>query len=75
MVSMEGTDRQVNVCPGRKGYPCFKLDRDTRDSCMGGEKARDHPEISQETRTFLRQIYRPMLEDFNNKTGMNIRLS
>ena len=42
---------------------------------MGGEKARDHPEISQETRTFLREIYRPMLEDFNNKTGMNIRLS
>ena len=60
---------------GRKGYPCFNLDEDTIRGCMGSGKARDHPEIKLETVNYLRNIYRPMLEEFNKKTGMNIRLS
>ena len=57
---------------GRKGFPCFKLSKET---CMGKNKARDHPELSSETLQYLRRILRPSLEEFNLKTGMNITLS
>ena len=42
---------------------------------MSNEKARKHPVISSSTRDYLRKIFKPMLEEFNRKTGMNIRLS
>ena len=60
---------------GRKGFPCFKLDVNSLEKCMGNEKARKHPDISSDTRGYLRKIFKPMLEEFNRKTGMNIRLS
>ena len=60
---------------GRKGYPCFKLDDDSLEECMGAKKGRRHPDISSDTRDYLRRIFKPMLEEFNRKTGMNIKLS
>ena len=57
---------------GRKGFPCFKL---TRENCMGKNKARTHPKIRSETLQYLRDIFKPILVEFNTKTGMNIRLS
>ena len=60
---------------GRKGYPCFKLDVNSLEKCMGANKAREHPDISSDTRDYLRKNFKPMLDEFNRKTGMNIRLS
>ena len=42
---------------------------------MGENKARDHPELRSETKDYLRRIFRPMLREFNSKTGASIRLS
>ena len=42
---------------------------------MGSGKGRKHPEISSDTRDYLRKVFKTMLEEFNTKTGMNIRLS
>ena len=61
--------------PGKKGFPCFKLDEDNLERCMGPGKGRDHPELRPETLNFLRQMYRPMLAQFYNETGTRIRLS
>ena len=60
---------------GKKGFPCFKLDEDNLERCMGPGKGRDHPELRPETLNFLRQMYRPMLAQFYNETGTRIRLS
>ena len=60
---------------GRKGYPCFKLDADSLEGCMGETKARLHPDISPATRDYLRQTFKPIIEQFNSETGMEIRLS
>ena len=42
---------------------------------MGENKGRDHPELSPDTKDYLRRIFRPMLSEFNTMTGVNIRLS
>ena len=42
---------------------------------MGKNKARTHPKIRSETLQYLRDIFKPILVEFNTKTGMNIRLS
>ena len=42
---------------------------------MGDTKARLHPDISPDTRDYLRQIFKPIIEQFNSETGMEIRLS
>ena len=65
----------ICLLKGRKGYPCFKLDVDSPESCMSNAKAREHPEISSDTRDYLRKMFKTMLEEFNRKTEMNIRLS
>lgn len=59
----------------RKGFPCFKLDDNSLERCMGLNKGRKHPDISSNSRNYLRKIFKPMLKEFNRKTGMNIRLS
>ena len=42
---------------------------------MGKGKGRDHPDLRSDTLDFLREMYRPMLAEFNEETGANIRLS
>ena len=60
---------------GRKGYPCFKLDPDSHSRCMGEKKARDHPELSDKSLNFLRRYYKPKLEKFKARTGVDVKLS
>ena len=47
----------------------------TKETCMGKNKARDHPELMSDTLSYLRKIFRPSLEEFNLNTGLNITLS
>ena len=42
---------------------------------MGRDKARDHPELSEETLDYLRRKFNPMLEKFQQQSGIQIRLS
>ena len=60
---------------GKHGFPCFKLDADSMSKCMSDSKARDHPELSQESLKLLRSKFRPMLEKFKEQTGMSVNLS
>lgn len=60
---------------GLKGYPCFKLDKKSHSSCMGKEKARKHPELSEESLDILRRYYRPILDKFKEQTGIDVPLS
>ena len=60
---------------GRKGYPCFKLDPDSHSRCMGDKKARDHPELSDKSLNILRRYYKPKLEKFKARTGVDVKLS
>ena len=65
----------TSLLSGKKGMPCFKLDEESLDRCMGGNKGRNHPELSEETLHYLRKMYKPMLEKFNQQSGAHIRLS
>ena len=57
---------------GRKGYPCFAL---MKDGCARKNKGRKHPELHEETLTFLRNYFAPMLKQFKMQTGMQLQLS
>ena len=60
---------------GKKGYPCFKVDQETEEKCMNSsKKARDHPTLTEDSRELLRELFQPSITEFNNQTGMNIRL-
>ena len=60
---------------GKKGYPCFKVDQETEEKCMNSsKKARDHPTLTSDSRELLRELFHPSITEFNNQTGMNIRL-
>ena len=43
--------------------------------CMSKSKARDHPDLSEESLEHLRKHFKPMLEEFKRLTGMTVRLS
>ena len=58
---------------GKKGYPCFKLNNNSK--CMSNEQGRDHPPIGSESLEYLRKYYQPILDDFEDKTGMKLSLS
>ena len=60
------------ISTGRKGYPCFTLDK---NGCAAKSKAREHPELHEETLTLLRNHFAPMLERFEMQTGMKLDLS
>ena len=60
------------ISTGKKGYPCFTLDK---DGCGGKKKAREHPELHEETLTLLRNHFAPMLRRFEIQTGMKLALS
>ena len=60
---------------GRKGFPCFKLDEKSRSQCMSKVKARDHPKLNQESLTYLRNHFKPILNTFKSQAGVNIKLS
>ena len=59
---------------GRKGYPCFKLDPESHSSCMSKAKAREHPELKEESLEILRKHFRPILERFRQQTGLDLQL-
>ena len=42
---------------------------------MGRNKARNHPELREDTLDYLRKMYEPMLEKFKQQSGTDIRLS
>ena len=42
---------------------------------MSKGKARDHPDLSEETLEYLRNYFKPILEEFKSQTGMTVRLS
>ena len=58
---------------GKKGFPCFKLNNDSK--CMSSEQGRDHPPIGSESLSYLRKYYRPILNNFEGQTGMELTLS
>lgn len=58
---------------GKKGYPCFKLNNNSK--CMSDEQGRDHPLIGSESASYLRRYYRPILDNFEEKSGMKLSLS
>ena len=58
---------------GKKGYPCFKWNNNSK--CMSSEQGRDHPLIGSESLEYLRNYYQPILDDFEDKTGMKLSLS
>ena len=60
---------------GLKGYPCFKLDETSHSACMGKNKARDHPELSEKSLKKLRRHFRPILDKFKEQTGLDLKLS
>ena len=60
---------------GRKGFPCFKLDEESRSQCMSKGKARDHPDLNEESLDYLRNYFKPIVEKFESQTGMKLRLS
>ena len=57
---------------GRKGYPCFKLEK---NGCAPKSKGRKHPELEEETMRFLRKHFRPMVRTFEQQTGMKLELN
>ena len=57
---------------GKKGYPCFKLDK---DGCAKKGKGKEHPKLKEETLTFLRNHFTPILRTFEEQTGMKLELS
>ena len=65
-------DNFLQICIG---FPCFKLNKRTASQCMGGNKGRAHPELNEESLDYLREYFKPILEDFQKQTGMKLRLS
>ena len=57
---------------GKKGYPCFKLDK---DGCAKKGKGKEHPKLKEETLIFLRKHFTPILRTFEIQTGMKLELS
>ena len=60
---------------GLKGYPCFRLDESSLSECMGKNKARPHPELSEESLDKLRRHFKPILQKFKEQTGLKLSLS
>ena len=60
---------------GRKGFPCFKLDEKSKSQCMDKKKARDHPELNEESLIYLRNYFTPIVDKFKDQTGMQLKLS
>ena len=58
---------------GKKGYPCFRSNNLSK--CMSDEQGRDHPPIGLESVRYLRRYYQPILDNFEEKTGMKLPLS
>ena len=60
---------------GRKVFPCFKIDEKSKSQCMDKKKARDHPELNEESLIYLRNYFKSILENFQNQTGLQLKLS
>ena len=52
----------------KNGFPCFNLGEDSH--CMDERKGRPHPPLAEETMDFLRQLFQPMLDQFEMQTGI-----
>ena len=60
---------------GRKGFPCFKVHKNAKSQCMRKNKGRKHPSLNKESLDYLRNHFRPIVESFEQQTGMKVRLS
>ena len=56
----------------KNGFPCFKLGEDPQ--CMGSWKGRPHPPLSGETMKYLKQLFQPIMDKFENQTGIKFIL-
>eukprot|EP00091_Calanus_sinicus_P016198 TRINITY_DN35474_c0_g1_i1.p1 TRINITY_DN35474_c0_g1~~TRINITY_DN35474_c0_g1_i1.p1 ORF type:complete len:157 (-),score=38.80 TRINITY_DN35474_c0_g1_i1:11-451(-) len=52
----------------KNGFPCFNLGEDAH--CMDERKGRPHPPLAEETIQFLRQLFQPMVDQFQMQTGI-----
>ena len=59
---------------GQKGYPCFKLDEESRSKCVW-KRSKPHPELNEESLNYLRNHFRPIIDNFERQTGMRLNLS
>ena len=57
---------------GRKGFPCFKLDEESRSQCMSKGKARDHPDLSEERLTYLQMVLGQVKQKLEEITDADI---
>ena len=60
---------------GRKGFPCFKLDEESRSKCMSEHKARDHPVLNEKSLKYLHNYYKPIIDKFQDQTELTVNLS
>ena len=51
-----------------KGFPCFLLNGEGK--CMEKDKGRKHPPLKTETFDFLFNMFQPMMETFQQQTGI-----
>ena len=58
---------------GTKTFPCFK--NAVHEFCMKGDKGREHPKINASTEIYLQNLYRPMIEQLYEMTGISLDLS
>ena len=56
---------------GRK-LPCFKL---PEPHCMRKDKGRYHPPLKMNTKEELKKIFQPMVQEFENLTGVYLDVS
>lgn len=77
---MERVERYLNISPyfnkkqfviGPKGFPCFNM---RKVSCMQENKGRHHPKIKKTTEYYLQEYFSPIMEKFQNMTGVNIMI-
>ena len=61
------------VYPKEKGiFPCFKLGKKT--NCMKGDKGREHPPLSQETLSYLKNYFQTRMDKFEQLTRVAFKM-
>ena len=55
---------------GPKGFPCFNIGE---VSCMKSNKGREHSQLKNETKEFLKRHFQPIMDKFEQQTGIQIK--
>ena len=53
-------------------FPCFKVGE--RTTCLKKTKGLEHPQLKEESINYLRNHFQPMMDKFQNQTGLFIKL-